>query len=156
MGDFKPGQSLKDLTPGKELPSATRILTKEEVLAYTNRGAEFGGRSSGKKNIHNDEETAKSYGIRGVVAGGIQTMPYIWNLFHENLGESWDRGGLLSVTFTNMVCGDDTLVTRAVVREPKEGESDDRIYFDTWMENQLGEKVVVGKASVAGESGGAN
>ena len=142
--------ALNNLTPGKELPSVTRVLTKEEVLAYTNRGPEVGGRSGGKKNIHNDEETAKSYGIRGVVAGGIQTMPYIWDLFHENLGESWDRGGLLSVTFTNMVCGDDTLVTRAVVREPKEGESKERIYFDTWMENQLGEKVIVGKASVPG------
>lgn len=147
---------LKDLAPGKELPSATRVLTKEEVLAYTNRDPEFGGRSAGKKNIHNDEETAKSYGIRGVVAGGIQTMPYIWSLFHENLGENWDRGGLLSVTFTNMVCGDDTLVTRAVVREPKEGEEEGRIYFDTWMENQLGEKVIVGKASVPEVSGGAN
>ena len=155
MADDKQGQSLKGLTPGKELPPVTRILTKEDVLAYTNRGAEFGGRSAGKKNIHNDEETAKSYGIRGVVAGGIQTMPYIWNLFHENLGENWDKGGLLSVTFTNMVCGDDTLVTRAVVREPKEGESGDRIYFDTWMENQLGEKVIVGKASVPTASGGA-
>ncbi len=147
---------LKDLAPGRELPSATRVLTKEEVLAYTNRDPEFGGRSAGKKNIHNDEETAKSYGIRGVVAGGIQTMPYIWDLFHENLGESWDRGGLLSVTFTNMVCGDDTLVTRAVVREPKEGEEEGRIYFDTWMENQLGEKVIVGKASVPEVSGGVN
>lgn len=155
MADSKQLESLRDLTPGKELPSVTRVLTKEEVLAYTNRGAEFGGRSSGKKNIHNDEETAKSYGIRGVVAGGIQTMPYIWNLFHENLGESWDRDGLLAVTFTNMVCGDDTLVTRAVVREPKEGESRDRIYFDTWMENQLGEKVIVGKASVRAGQGGA-
>ena len=156
MSTSKKLTEVRDLTPGKELPSATRILSKEEVLAYTNRDPEFGGRSAGKKNIHNDEETAKSYGIRGVVAGGIQTMPYIWNLFHENLGESWDRGGMLSVTFTNMVCGDDTLVTRAVVRAPKEGESEERIYFDTWMENQLGEKVIVGKASVPARTGGAN
>ena len=156
MSTSKKVMQLTDLTPGKELPPATRVLTKQEVLAYTNRGPELGGRSGGKKNIHNDEETAKSYGIRGVVAGGIQTMPYIWDLFHENLGESWDRGGLLSVTFTNMVCGDDTLVTRAVVREPKEGESEERIYFDTWMENQLGEKVIVGKASIAAEAEGAN
>ena len=156
MSTSKKLTEVRDLTPGKELPSATRILSKEEVLAYTNRDPEFGGRSAGKKNIHNDEETAKSYRIRGVVAGGIQTMPYIWNLFHENLGESWDRGGLLSVTFTNMVCGDDTLVTRAVVRAPKEGESEERIYFDTWMENQLGEKVIVGKASVPAGAEGAN
>ena len=156
MSASKKVTQLKDLTPGMELPPATRVLTKQEVLAYTNRGPELGGRSGGKKNIHNDEETAKSYGIRGVVAGGIQTMPYIWDLFHESLGESWDKGGLLSVTFTNMVCGDDTLVTRAVVREPKEGEEEGRIYFDTWMENQLGEKVIVGKASVPGVSGGVN
>ena len=126
----------------------TRLLSKEEILAHTNRSVEEGGQPSSKKNIHNDEETAKSYGMRGVVAGGIQTMPYIWALFHDTLGERWDKGGLLSVIFTNMVCGDDTLVTQAIVREPKEGEPEDRIYFDTWIENQLGEKVIVGKASV--------
>ena len=146
----------RNLTPGMDLPPVTRILSREEVLFYTNRGTEFGGRPTDKKNIHNDEETAKSYGFRGVVAAGVQTMPYIWSLFHDNLGENWDKGGLLSVTFTNMVCGDDTLVTRAVVREPKEDESEDRIYFDTWMENQLGEKVIVGKASIPATAGSAN
>ena len=39
---------------------------------------------------------------------------------------------------------------------PKDGESDDRIYFDTWIENQLGEKVIVGKASIPATAGSAN
>jgi acyl dehydratase len=150
------GTDPRDFTPGMELAPVTRILSKEEVLFYTNRGAEFGGRPTDKKNIHNDEETAQSYGFRGVVAAGVQTMPYIWSLFHDKLGESWDKGGLLSVTFTNMVCGDDTLEIRAIVRESKDGESDDRIYFDTWIENQLGEKVIVGKASIPAAAGSAN
>ena len=149
MSDASHNISRHSLTPGTELPPATRTLSKEEIIAYSTRGPELGGDPTARKNIHNDEETARSYGIRGVVAGGIQTMPYIWAMLHDNLGESWDRGGLLSVTFTNMVCGDDTLVTRAVVREPKDDEPNDRIYFDTWIENQLGEKVIVGKASIA-------
>ncbi len=156
MSTTKQPAELRSLVPGKELPSVTRVLYKEEILTWTNRGAELGGTPTTRKNIHNDEETAKSYGIRGVVAGGIQTMPYIWALFHDNFGENWDKGGLLSVTFTNMVCGDDTLEIRAVVREPKDDEPDDRIYFDTWMENQLGEKVIVGKASIPSSTGGAN
>ena len=39
---------------------------------------------------------------------------------------------------------------------PKDDEPDDRIYFDTWIENQFGEKVIVGKASVPVGPGGAN
>lgn len=149
-------KTLRELIPGAELPRVTRFLSKEEILAYTNRGPEFGGAGTETKNIHNDEETARSYGIRGVVAAGVQTMPYLWALFHDTFGERWDKGGLLSITFTNMVCGDDTLDMRAVVREPKEGEPEDRIHFDTWIENQLGEKVIVGKASVPAAAGGSS
>ena len=47
-----------------------------------------------------------------------------------------------------MGCGGDTRTTQAVVREPAENEPTNRLYLDTWMENQRGEKVIVGKASV--------
>ncbi|MCH9036400.1 MAG: MaoC family dehydratase [Chloroflexi bacterium] len=139
--------SVSDLKPGFSLVD-TKTISTEEVLSFCRRERELEGRPIDQKNIHTDEEVARSFGLRGVVAPGVQTMPYIWDLLREAFGERWTRGGKLAVTFTNMVCGGDTLTTQAVVREPAENEPTNRLYLDTWMENQRGEKVIVGKASV--------
>ena len=148
MTNQNPTISGSSLTPGTALPASSRKLTTEEIISYSKRGRELGGLPTDIKNIHTDEEVARSHGLRGTVAPGIQTMHDIWKLMKNSFGEKWTNGGTMSVTFTNMVCGGDELTTHAVVREPKEGEANDRIHLDTWMENQLGEKVIVGKASI--------
>ncbi len=138
-----------ELKPGYDLPSVSRELSVEEIISFTRKERALWGLPEGGKSIHNDEEYARSFGIRGVVAPGIMTMPLIWGLLLDSFGESWLRGGRLAVTFTNMVCGGDRVTARAVVREPAKGEPADRLHLDTWMENQQGEKVIVGKASVS-------
>ena len=138
----------KRFKPGDTIPSFTRIITTEEILYYSKRAREFGGLPTGIKSIHNDEKMAQSYGLRGVVAPGIQTLAYIWMVMKGSFQQSWINGGSVSVKFTNMVCGGDELITHGTVREPKDDEPNDRIHIDTWMENQFGEKVIVGQVSV--------
>ena len=40
------------------------------------------------------------------------------------------------------------MTARAVVKEPAEDAPIDHVYLDFWIENQDGDKVIVGKASV--------
>ena len=42
----------------------------------------------------------------------------------------------------------DELTAKGVVRELAEGDAADHVYLDIWLENQDGDKVIVGKASV--------
>jgi len=106
------------------------------------------GQPAAGKNMHNDTETAHSIGARDVVAGGIDTMRVGWELLFNSFGERWLNGGKLSCTFISMVCGGDELTAKGVVREAADGDAADYVYLDIWLENQDGEKVIVGKASV--------
>ena len=143
-----------DLVPGFSIPSLTRKLSAEEIISNSRGRESLWGQPAAGKNMHNDTETAHSIGARDVVAGGIDTMRVGWELLFNSFGERWLNGGKLSCTFINMVCGGDELTAKGVVREAADGDAADHVYLDIWLENQDGEKVIVGKASVpVGDAG---
>lgn len=143
-----------DLVPGFSIPSLTRKISAEEIISNSRGRESLWGQPAAGKNMHNDTETAHSIGARDVVAGGIDTMRVGWELLFNSFGESWLNGGKLSCTFINMVCGGDELTAKGVVREAADGDAADHVYLDIWLENQDGEKVIVGKASVpVGDAG---
>lgn len=139
----------KYLVPGFSLPPMTRTITAEQIVS-TSRGREaLWGLTPAGKNIHNDTETARAIGARDVVAGGVLTMALGWEMLLDTFGDRWLNGGRLACTFTNMVCGGDELTVNATVKDPPEGDPEDRIHLEFSIENQEGAKVIVGKASVA-------
>ncbi len=143
-----------DLVPGFSIPSLTRKISAEEIISNSRGRESLWGQPAAGKNMHNDTETAHSIGARDVVAGGIDTMRVGWELLFNSFGERWLNGGKLSCTFINMVCGGDELTAKGVVREAADGDAADHVYLDIWLENQVGEKVIVGKASVpVGDAG---
>ncbi len=138
----------EELVPGFNIPSLTRKISVEEVVASSRGRESLWGLPPAGKNIHNDTETARSVGARDVVAGGVVTMAVGWEMLLNSFGERWLKGGKLSCTFVNMVCGGDELTAKGVVREATEDDPSDLAYMDIWLENQDGDKVIVGKASV--------
>ena len=138
----------EELVPGINIPSLTRKISVEEVVASSRGRESLWGLPPAGKNIHNDTETARSVGARDVVAGGVVTMAVSWEMLLNSFGERWLKGGKLSCTFVNMVCGGDELTAKGVVREATEDDPSDLAYMDIWLENQDGDKVIVGKASV--------
>ena len=141
--------TVEELVPGFSLPPLTRTITVEQVVSSSRGRESLWGLPPAGKNIHNDTETARSIGARDVVAGGVVTMSLGWEMLMDAFGERWLNGGQLSCTFINLVCGGDELTVNAVVREPGEGDAEDRVHLDISIENQEGAKVIVGKASVA-------
>ena len=137
-----------ELIPGFSLPSLTRKISAEDIISNSRGRESLWGQPAAGKNMHNDTETAHSIGARDVVAGGVDTMRVGWEMLFNSFGERWLKGGNLSCTFINMVCGGDELTARAVVKEPAEDAPIDHVYLDFWIENQDGDKVIVGKTSV--------
>ncbi len=141
--------SAGELVPGFSLPPLTRTITVEQIVSSSRGRESLWGLPAAGKNIHNDTETARSIGVRDVVAGGVVTMGLGWEMLLDAFGERWLKGGQLSCTFVNMVCGGDELTVKAVVKEPGEGDAEGRVHLELSIENQEGAKVIVGKASVA-------
>ncbi len=74
-------------------------------------------------------------------------MAYLSEVLKRFFGESWIRGGKLSVTFIGLVMPGDVVTPRAIVREKVTEEGMGRLDLEVWVENQRGEKVIVGVAS---------
>lgn len=140
--------AVEELVPGFALPPLTRTITAQQIVSASRGREALWGLPPAGKNIHNDTETARAIGARDVVAGGVLTMALGSEMLLDAFGERWLNGGRLACTFTNMVCGGDELTVNAVVREPAEGDPEDRVHLDLSIENQEGAKVIVGKASI--------
>ena len=91
----------EDLEEGRELPSSSRLVTREDVLAYAE--------ASGDHNpLHRDDEVARAAGFDRVVAHGMYTMGTLASWLVDWLG---DPDGLvrLHVNFRAPVMVDETI-----------------------------------------------
>jgi acyl dehydratase len=78
------------------------VLTEERIRAYSRRG-----------NFHSDPATAKSLGLPGLVAQGVQVAGPAYGVLLDAWGEDFLAHGELTCTFVGMVT-DDHQVTAAV------------------------------------------
>jgi acyl dehydratase len=77
---------------------------------------------------------------------GGQTAEYLGELFVKFFGIGY-LGGSLALNFVGYVTPGDTVTARGVVADRSVEAGRVRLSLEIWLENQRGEKVIVGKAS---------
>ena len=98
----------EDLEAGQELPSASRLVTREDVGAYAE--------ASGDRNpLHRDDEVARAAGFDRVVAHGMYTMGTLASWLVDWLGDP-DALLRLHVNFRAPVLVDETIECGGRVR----------------------------------------
>jgi len=123
---------------GYQLPSLTKTITLEKMRAYSGWP---------RRSIHTDDEVARQGGLPRAVLQGIQNMTYLSEMLLKFFGQNWIKTGKISITFIGLVFPGDTMTTKAVVKEKVAEGKATRLVLDIWVENQKGERVVVGTAS---------
>ncbi len=104
--------------------------------------------AGGIKTIHNDEEAARAEGLEGPIAVGPQVAALIFRMMGLCFGAGWIVGGRNALTFRRPVGVSDFCVARGVVRsKTPEGDHHIRVTCEVWVENQPGEKAIVGTCS---------
>ena len=124
---------------GYQVSSSPRIVTLERMRDFSEWPT---------KSIHTDEETAKESGLPGPVAQGMMSYGYLSSLLIGLFGEDWFRRGKMSVSFIRMVQPGDTIIANATIRTREVDPAGLRLSLDVWCENQRGEKVTVGTATI--------
>jgi acyl dehydratase len=126
---------MADTPVGYELPQ----VACQYRLEHFKRGDEA--------TIHTDMEAARREGLSAPVATGPQVAALIFRQLRDAFGRGWIEGGKCELTFRRPVSVTDFCVARGVVtrRDPDAGGM--RLTCDVWIENQSGEKVIVGTAS---------
>jgi len=131
----------EDVDAGFEVPKLVKgPLTKEEIKEYAD--------AAGDPNpMHQDEDFAKMAGYRTVIAHGLMTMAFVsqtltrWLPSHSNLKR-------LKTRFAKVVYPGDVLTCKAKVTGKHKEADGNFVELEAWADNQDGETVAKGTATV--------
>ena len=107
----------------------------------------YAGASGDFNPIHQDEEFARAAGMGGVFAHGMLAMGFLAQAVTDWAGV----GAITKITvrFAGLVRLKDTITCQGRVLTKSSKDGVHRAEVEIWAENQRGEKVVTGKATVA-------
>jgi acyl dehydratase len=131
----------EDVKVGDELPPLVKGPIQQIQLTR------YAGASGDFNPIHQDDEFAKAAGMGGVFAHGMLSMGFVAQSVTEWSGAGSVRK--IGVRFTGLVRLKDTVTCRGRVLETSSKNGVGLVELELWAENQKGEKVVTGKATVA-------
>jgi acyl dehydratase len=130
-----------DVKVGDELPPLVKGPIQQIQLTR------YAGASGDFNPIHQDDEFAKAAGMGGVFAHGMLSMGFVGQLVTDWAGPAAVRR--LGVRFAAIVRLKDVITCRGRVLGKSSKDDVNLVDLEIWAENQKGEKVVTGKATVS-------
>ncbi|MCX6020505.1 MAG: MaoC/PaaZ C-terminal domain-containing protein [Chloroflexi bacterium] len=132
-----------DVDAGDEIGPMLREPTREQIRAY----AASGGVAPNQGRFASDEG-AKSEGLSNMIVPGNMSMSYLSQLLTDWAGP---LGKLrrLEVNFRRMVNPGDQIACNGLVIDKDEVDGEAHVRIDVSVDNQRGEKPVVGTAVIA-------
>ena len=131
----------EDVKVGDELPPLVKgPLPQIQLTRYAGASGDFNP-------IHQDHEFAKAAGMGDVFAHGMLSMGFVAQAVTD-----WAGAGAvkkIGVRFAAIVRLKDTVTCRGRVLSKSSKDDTHVVELEIWAENQRGEKVVTGKATVA-------
>ena len=119
---------------GKEIPSLTKT-------AYMPIDPEA-------RNPIHTEDYAQRTGMRGALISGSILLGYILEMLYNYFGQNWMHYGKISVSFIGGgALNGDIVTAHGVITSVEPEEAGTRLHLDVWMDNNLGNKIVVGTAT---------
>lgn len=95
---------------------------------------------------HN-KEYAKSLGYSGALVPGVASLAYMAECLRRFFGKGWIVGGKVDVSFIGGVVDGEKVMVKGIIKDEQAENSKIRLVLDVWIENEAGQKVVVGSAS---------
>ncbi|MBI2204041.1 MAG: MaoC family dehydratase N-terminal domain-containing protein [Candidatus Rokubacteria bacterium] len=130
----------EDVVVGAEITSLQKGPIQQIQLTR------YAGASGDFNPIHQDDEFAKAAGMGGVFAHGMLTMGFVAQAVTDWAGAGSVRK--IGVRFTGLVRLKDTVTCRGRVVDKVAKDGAHTVELEIWAENQRGEKVVTGRATV--------
>ena len=131
----------EDVKVGDELPPLVQGPIQQIQLTR------YAGASGDFNPIHQDDEFARAAGMGGVFAHGMLSMGFVGQLVTDWAGAGQVRK--LGVRFAGLVRLKETITCRGRVLARSSKDDVSLVDLEVWAENEKGDKVVTGKATVA-------
>jgi acyl dehydratase len=130
-----------DVKVGDELPPLVKGPIQQIQLTR------YAGASGDFNPIHQDDEFAKAAGMGGVFAHGMLSMGFVAQVVTDWAGAGTVRK--LGVRFAGLVRLKDMVTCRGRVLATSSKDDMNLVELEVRAENQRGERVITGKATVA-------
>jgi hypothetical protein len=127
-----------DVAEGDEIATETRVHAKDHVRAYARATDIFFPRFT-------DDEGARREGLPGMITPGNMSMGLIGTFLERWAGPGTLRR--LGTTFRGLLLPDRTIHICGVVTQ--RDDTTRTVEVDVWIENEDGERAVIGTATVA-------
>ncbi len=131
------GTGASDATEGHTITGKPKAVTLERMRGFSGWPT---------KNIHTDEEFARSSGLSGPIASGTMYQACLVELMIDHFGEDWLRHGGMQVAFVRVIEPGDTITAKGTVQRQEPADAGGLVDLRVWCENQRGEPVIVGTA----------
>ena len=131
---------VEDVQVGSEIPPLVKGPIQQIQLTR------YAGASGDFNPIHQDDEFAKAAGMGGVFGHGMLTMGFVAQAVTDWAGAGTVRK--IGVRFLGLVRLKDTVTCRGRVLEKSSKDGVHTVELELTAENQRGEKVVTGRATV--------
>lgn len=128
----------EDIEEGDELPAIDLFLSKDQVRQYARTAGMYVPRFT-------DDEGARAEGLPGMIAPGVMSMGLLAGMISD-----WNQAAAIKrigATFRSPVLPDRNVHLRGAVTQKL--EADHTAECDIWLENDDGERWVIGTATVA-------
>lgn len=128
----------EDIEEGDELPAIDLFLSKDQVRQYARTAGMYVPRFT-------DDEGARAEGLPGMIAPGVMSMGLLVGMISD-----WNQAAAIKrigTTFRSPVLPDRNVHLRGAVTQKL--EADHTAECDIWLENDDGERWVIGTATVA-------
>ena len=130
----------EDVQVGSEIPAISKGPIQQIQLTR------YAGASGDFNPIHQDDEFAKAAGMGGVFGHGMLTMGFVAQSVTDWAGAGAVRK--IGVRFIGLVRLKDTITCRGRVLDKTSKDGVHTAELELWAENQKGEKIVTGRATV--------
>ena len=130
----------EDVQVGGEIPAISKGPIQQIQLTR------YAGASGDFNPIHQDDEFAKAAGMGGVFGHGMLTMGFVAQSVTDWAGAGSVRK--IGVRFIGLVRLKDVITCRGRVLDKSSKDGVHTADVELWAENQKGEKVVTGRATV--------
>jgi acyl dehydratase len=132
---------VEDVNVGQALPDVVKGPIQQIQLTR------YAGASGDFNPIHQDDEFAKAAGMGGVFGHGMLTMGFVAQCVTDWAGAGTVKK--IGVRFQGLVRLKDVITCKGRVLAKSSKDGTHLVDLEIWAENQKGEKVVTGKATVA-------
>ena len=132
---------VEDVQVGAEIPPLVKgPLAQIQLTRYAGASGDFNP-------IHQDDEFARAAGMGGVFAHGMLSMGFVAQVLTDWAGAGTVRR--LGVRFAALVRLKDVVTCHGRVVATTSRNDQHLVDLEVWAENQRGEKVVTGRATLA-------